>query len=126
MAELPFKNAHPFDARAAEARRIRQKFPGRIPVLIERAHATDAGIPAIDKSKFLVPGELTVGQLIFVVRKRLLLPPEKALFLFVGSVLPPTGVLVKEVYAQYADRDGFLYVQYAGETTFGAAASALG
>lgn len=47
------------------------------------------------------------------------MPPEKALFVFVGSVLPPTGALLKEVYAQHVDRDGFLYVQYSGESTFG-------
>jgi GABA(A) receptor-associated protein len=105
------------EKRSAEAKRIREKFPGRIPVIVERAAKSDC--PEIDKSKFLVPSDLTVGQFVFVVRKRLLLPPEKALFVFVGSVLPPTGALLKEVYAQYADRDGFLYVHYSGESTFG-------
>jgi len=112
-----FKSKTLLKDRLAEAKRIREKFPGRIPVIVERAHKSD--LPDIDKSKFLVPGDLTFGQFIFVVRKRLILPPEKALFLFCGSSLPATGSLLKEVYAYQQDSDGFLYLSYSGENTFG-------
>lgn len=105
------------DKRAAEARRIREKFPGRVPVIVERAAKSD--IPQIDKQKFLVPGDLTMGQFVYVIRKRLALPAEKALFVFVGNTLPTTGSLMREIFGQYADPDGFLYVQYSGESTFG-------
>lgn len=113
----PFKEVHTFDKRAAEAKRIREKFPGRVPVIVERAARSD--VPVIDKQKFLVPGDLTMGQFVYVIRKRLALPAERALFVFVGSTLPTSGSLMREVFAQYADTDGFLYVQYSGESTFG-------
>jgi GABA(A) receptor-associated protein len=61
-----------------------------------------------------------MGQFIYVIRKRLTLPPEKALFTFVGNAIPPSGTLMREIYAQQADKDGFLYVKYSGESTFGA------
>lgn len=93
------------------------QFPGRVPVIVEKAARSD--VPEIDKQKFLVPGDLTLGQLCFVLRKRLSLPPEKGLFLFIGSSLPTTGALLREIYAASADADGFLYVQYSGESTFG-------
>lgn len=112
-----FKDKNPFEQRAAESVRIRAKFPGKIPIIAERAKGCD--LDELDKSKFLCPSDLTVGQFVFVLRKRMILSPEKALFVFVGSVLPPTGAMLKEVYNQYADRDGFLYVLYAGEATFG-------
>lgn len=112
-----FKDNLPFDKRREEAVRIRAKFPGKIPVIVEKAKGAD--IVDIDKSKFLVPGDLTVGQFVFVIRKRLILPPDKALFVFVGSTLPPTGAMLKEVADVYCDRDGFLYVTYSGESTFG-------
>ncbi|KAE8956555.1 hypothetical protein PR001_g31694, partial [Phytophthora rubi] len=47
-------------------------------------------IPDIDKKKFLVPADLTVGQFVYVIRKRIKLSPEKAIFIFVNNVLPPT------------------------------------
>lgn len=113
-----FKSKNPFEHRAAESSRIRAKFPGKIPIIAERANGSD--LEELDKHKFLCPSDLSVGQFVFVLRKRMLLSPEKALFVFVGSVLPPTGAMLKEVDNQYVDRDGFLYVKYAGEATFGA------
>jgi hypothetical protein len=38
-----------------------------------------------------VPADLTVGQFVYVIRKRIKLSPEKAIFVFVKNVLPPTG-----------------------------------
>ena len=113
-----YKTNRSFEARLTESRKIRDTFPGRIPVIIEKA-ARSGEIPTVDKNKFLVPADLTLGQFIYVVRKRLAMPPEKALFLFVNNTLPPTGALMRELYAQYADPDGFLYSTYGGENTFG-------
>ena len=86
-------------------------------MIVERAPRSD--VPEIGKSKFLVPVDLTVGQFSFVVRRRLNLPSENALFIFVGTALPSSTALLREVYAAHADVDGFLYMSYAGEATFG-------
>lgn len=115
--DIPYKQSFPFAQRHAEAQRIREKFPGRVPVIVEKAPRSD--VPMIDKKKFLVPSDLTIGQFIFVVRKRLSLPPEKALFLFCENSLPTTGTLMREIYATYASNDGFLYCTYSGESSFG-------
>lgn len=113
-------SSHPFNLRVEESRRIREKFPGRCPVIVEKSKRATNDIPKIDKNKFLVPIDLTLGQFIYVIRKRLVLAPDKALFVFVQNSLPGTGSIMRELYAQYADLDGFLYVQYCGESTFGA------
>lgn len=41
--------------------------------------------------RYLVPEEVTVGQFVHIVGKRLKLQSGQALFVFVGNVLPPTG-----------------------------------
>ena len=112
-----FQANHSFDKRHAEASRIRAKYPDRIPVIVERAPKTD--IPDIDKHKFLVPNDLTVGQFVYVIRKRIKLTPEKAMFMFVNNTLPPTASLMSSLYKQHKDVDGFLYTSISGETTFG-------
>jgi hypothetical protein len=73
-----FKTTHTFEARLDEARRIKEKFPGRVPIIVERAAKSSSDLPVIDKNKFLVPGDLTVSQFVFVVRKRLALSPEQS------------------------------------------------
>eukprot|EP00123_Amoebidium_parasiticum_P022364 comp8616_c0_seq1/m.3896 comp8616_c0_seq1/g.3896 ORF comp8616_c0_seq1/g.3896 comp8616_c0_seq1/m.3896 type:complete len:119 (-) comp8616_c0_seq1:475-831(-) len=112
-----FKQDHPFEKRKAEAARIRSKYPDRIPVIVERAEKSD--IVEIDKKKYLVPMDLTVGQFVYVIRKRIKLSPEKAIFIFVNNVLPPTSAAMAAIYEEQKDEDGFLYVTYSGENTFG-------
>jgi hypothetical protein len=58
-------------------------------VIVEKAPKTDA--PDIDKKKYLVPSDITVGKFVFEIRKHMTLAPEKAIFLFVNNTLPPTG-----------------------------------
>ena len=76
-------------------------------------------MPVIDKVKYLVPSDLTVGQFQFVIRKRIKLKPEQAIFLFAGGTIPPASSSLAMVYAEHKDKDGFLYMQYSGENTFG-------
>eukprot|EP00339_Tiarina_fusa_P000177 CAMPEP_0117042142 /NCGR_PEP_ID=MMETSP0472-20121206/29371_1 /TAXON_ID=693140 ORGANISM="Tiarina fusus, Strain LIS" /NCGR_SAMPLE_ID=MMETSP0472 /ASSEMBLY_ACC=CAM_ASM_000603 /LENGTH=121 /DNA_ID=CAMNT_0004753313 /DNA_START=15 /DNA_END=380 /DNA_ORIENTATION=+ len=112
-----FKEEHPIEKRRQEAQRMRDKYPDRIPVIVEKATGSD--IPDIDKKKYLVPTDLTVGQFVHVIRKRIKLTPEKAIFIFVNNVLPPTAALMSTIYEERKDEDGFLYITYNGENTFG-------
>ena len=41
--------------------------------------------------RYLIPVNFTVGQLVYLIRKRIKLTAEKAIFVFVDNVLPPTG-----------------------------------
>ncbi|PHU08457.1 Autophagy-related protein 8g [Capsicum chinense] len=86
-------------------------------VIVEKSERSD--IPNIDKKKYLVPADLTVGQFVYVIRKRIKLSAEKAIFIFVDNVLPPTGAIMSSIYDEKKDEDGFLYVTYSGENTFG-------
>ena len=112
-----YKQDHPFEKRAAEAARIREKYPDRIPVICEKEPRSD--IAPVDKRKYLIPIDLTVGQFVYVIRKRISIPPEKAIFIFVNNTLPPTAALMSTVYEQHKDEDGFMYMMYSGENTFG-------
>jgi len=113
----PFKSEHAYEKRESEAHRIREKYPDRIPVICERDPRSD--IPDIDKKKYLVPQDLTVGQFVYVIRKRIQLSPEKAIYIFINNVLPPTAALMSSIYEEQKDDDGFLYITYSGENTFG-------
>ena len=113
---MDFKLQHNFEERLKESKRVLQKYPDRVPVICERMNKK---LPMIDKNKYLVPSDLTMGQYIYVIRKRLRMPSEKAIFLFVNGVIPPTSTPLIELYEQYQDRDGFLYIHYGEENVFG-------
>jgi GABA(A) receptor-associated protein len=50
-----------------------------------------------------------MGQFIFVIRKRLKLQPEQALFVYVNEKnIPPVSATLSEIYQQHKDEDGFL------------------
>lgn len=65
-------------------------------VIVEKA--PKARIGDLDKKKYLVPSDLTVGQFYFLIRKRIHLRPEDALFFFVNNVIPPTSATMGNLY----------------------------
>ena len=114
---ISFKDDFSLQKRTDESDRIRKKYPDRIPVILEKSASSD--IAVIDKKKYLVPHDLTVGQFIYVIRKRISLQPEQAIFLFINNTIPPISSLMSRLYKDHHDNDGFLYITYAGESTFG-------
>lgn len=119
-----YKERRSFDERCAESRKILGRYTDRIPIICERHSRRSETLPDVDKHKYLVPRELTVGQFCYVIRKRMKLTAEQAVFLFTESgSLPPAGQPLQCVYESQQDPDGFLYLRYAGENTFGAPAS---
>ena len=117
-SKFSFKNNYIFDKRFAESNRIRRRYPDRMPIICQRV---GTNIPKIDKSKYLVPSDLTFGQFMYVIRKRINLEPEMGLYMFVGegSCIPNNTSLIGRVYDDFRDKDGFLYINYSGENTFG-------
>jgi GABA(A) receptor-associated protein len=119
MAKFRFKEKFTESQRKEEAARITAKYPNRIPVICERHVQATGSLPEVDKRKYLVPDDLTIGQFIYVIRKRIRVSPEQAIFLLVNGTLPNTQEILSSMYEKYQDEDGFLYVHYMGENTFG-------
>ena len=115
---MGFREDHSLEKRRGECKRIREKYPNRIPIIVEKHESSD--VPVIDKKKFLVPEDVTFGQFLYIIRNRMNLPADKAMFLFIqGSFIPPVSANIQSSYEEFKDEDGFLYCTYAGENTFG-------
>ncbi len=112
-----FKVTHSFSDRVKESKRIMDKYPDKIPVICERNFSST--LPTIDKHKFLVPTDLTIGQFIYVIRKRIKITPQEAIYLFIKGNMPPSNETMNITYSKYRDEDGFLYISYTNENTFG-------
>lgn len=55
-------------------------------VIVEKVSGSQ--IVDIDKRKYLVPADITVAQFMWIIRKRIQLPSEKAIFLFIDKTVP--------------------------------------
>jgi GABA(A) receptor-associated protein len=116
---MDFIEKYRFEERRSESSRILLKYPDRVPVICQRARGASRICPIIDKQKYLIPTDLTLGQFIWVIRKRLSIPPETALFMFTNGTILPVSKIIKSVYDEYKNVDGFLYMYYNLENTFG-------
>jgi len=116
---MSYKNKVSLKDRVKESSSILSKYSNRIPIIIERSY-NSTNVPKINRKKFLVPSDLSMGQLMYIIRKRIQLQPYEAIYLFVNnSILIPTNQMMSNIYNKYKDDDGFLYITYAGENTFG-------
>uniref|UniRef100_A0A8C6HIU7 Gamma-aminobutyric acid receptor-associated protein n=1 Tax=Mus spicilegus TaxID=10103 RepID=A0A8C6HIU7_MUSSI len=62
---------------------------------------------------------LAVGQFYFLIRKRIHLRAEDALFFFVNNVIPPTSATMGQLYQEHHEEDFFLYIAYSDESVYG-------
>lgn len=115
---VEFKKKFDFEKRISESNRVKTNYPKRIPVIVEKSDNNDE-LPQIDKIKYLVPNDMTLSQFMAIVRKRLLIKPEQALFMMTENKLLTGSQLMDNIYKDNVDADGFLYMKYFSENTFG-------
>lgn len=99
-----------------EYKRVCSKYPDRIPVIIKKGNKN---APDIDRNKYLVPKDILFGSFIGVIRQRLKLKPDEALFVMCDNTLMTPTLTMNQVYAKYKSKEGFLILEYSLESTFG-------
>ena len=114
---MDFKTKNNYTQRCAESNKIMNKYPQRVPIIVEKC--SNCNLPHIEKHKFLVSKDLTLGQFVYIIRKRIELNPEQALFIMINHSLAPNNKTISELYDTHKDKDNFLYITYTSENTFG-------
>lgn len=114
---INYKNNYSEEKRIDESSRILKKYKDRIPIIV--CKAPGCTLPDIDKQKYLVPKDMNVGQFIYIIRKRINLESNEALFVLINNNLSTSNKILQDIYENNKDPDGFLYVTYCSENTFG-------
>lgn len=112
-----YKKEKSFEDRLSESTRIMEKHPGKIPIIVSKSSKCE--LNNIDKNKYLVSNDLTLSQFIYTIRKRINLNASESLFFFVNNTVPSNSSIIGEIYNSHKDKDGFLYIVYNSENTFG-------
>lgn len=114
-----FQRKYTFEQRSIESKKIMKKYPDRIPIIVEVSQHNQKMLK-LDKKKFLVPKKLTMGEFLFLVRKRLKITPHDAIFLFTNNnTLCPTSSVVSDIFDKYKSNSNFLLLFLSKESTFG-------
>lgn len=116
-----FEKQYTFQERFEKCNELKLKFPDRIPIIVEKSF--NSKLKDLEKKKYLVPKDFSVGQFLFTLRKMISLRPEEAVFIYVkkgkNTSLLNTSSLLSNIYNMYQSDDGFLYFIYDSENTFG-------
>jgi len=120
-----------YDIRRKETHRILQKYPDRVPIILEpatRIQRTRHPLPkGMSNIKFLIPKEFPSTSIYFLLRKKLDIYPEDAIFVYLHDphnqyreiLLNASDKTMGDWYTEFADTDGLLYLSYADLETFG-------
>ena len=112
--------------RKNESLKMLQRYPDRLPIIVEKASTASPHIKDLEKKKYLVPPKLKVGTFIGFVRQRRkcqhggdVLDQDETIFLYVDNTLVAPKTTMEELYRDHKDDDGFLYMVFSTENTFG-------
>ena len=116
---VDFITKTPFARRRALSIQLKANSPGRLPIIVGRGELKNT--PALSKIKFLVPADATVGKFIAELRNQSKnIGPQTAIFFLINNkIIPSSNKLIGEIYQKYVEQDGFLYLSYSCENTFG-------
>lgn len=117
-----FKSSFSLEYRQKESKRLIDKHPGHFPIFLYKQPTSTA--PHSQKTKFLVSGERTMGDFIYILKKQHFVSTGKdesiiALFFFAKNHILNPGKSIGDIYNIHKDEDGFLYIEYSTENTFG-------
>jgi len=96
--------------------KLKTAHPNSAFIIADRA---DTRVQKLDKYKFTMPETCTWSEFLCVLRKRIGLNPDEALFVFVNNTLPASIMTMGELSQQAAGPDGFIVALYCKEQTFG-------
>ena len=118
--ENTFKQNSSLESRMDTSKKILNKYPDRVPIIVFKNNRNnDKNLNDIEKNKYIVPSNINVSNFSVILRNKINLSSKEAIFLLVNNVLPPNTMSIGELYRQHADEDGFLYIIYCKENTFG-------
>jgi GABA(A) receptor-associated protein len=106
-----------FEYRIQKSKEELCKKPECIPIICENL-SNNTTFKKIN-SKYLVSKESKLCDFNFYIRKQLGLNSSENIFLFVNKKIYLQNTLMKDIYDESKDEDGFLYINYDIENTFG-------
>lgn len=112
-----FKMKYTYDDRKKKSSDMIKKYPDKVCVILEKGDNT---VQDLDTSQFVLNKNVTVGHLIYMIREGINIAQYDSIYIFIEKgYIPISSDNIGRLYDKYADQDGFLYMTYCREKTFG-------
>ena len=117
--DFQYKRNNSLERRKSQSNKILENHPDKVPVILERDKNCSLNKPI--KTKYILSKEVTMAEFIKIIREKLDLSPEKALFFLVNGKHSVTLTQdLNSIYSKYKDKeDGFVYMTYSEEIVYG-------
>lgn len=93
---------------------LMEKHPHAIPIIVDCKNDIK-----LLKKKYIVPKTLTMGQFMYMIKKKLSLDSTQSIFLLCNNILLNNTQMIINIYNRHHDDDGFLYIILTLENVFG-------
>ena len=117
MTSSYFIDKYTLEERICESTKVKLSHPTHICAIIEKSK--NSTIKEIDKKKFLIPKTIKFIDVIYIIRKKINLSQSDAIYMFINDTIPSSNENIETIYNKYKNQDGFLYIKYDTESTFG-------
>lgn len=109
-----------FEDRKKKSNILLLKYPDKFPVILEKSDR-DKYLPHMEKNKLLVSYDMTVSTILQLLKKNLKLNEYTAIYIMVSTkqIMLSGSQSISEIYNNYKNNDGFLYLEYCSENVFG-------
>lgn len=115
-----FKEKFTYEERAKECQNMLERYPDKVSMIVERSQSAPSNAPYLHKRKFLAAKDMSLFEFLIVIRNRFNIDHSQSILFFVNdTTLLPQTMPISEVYHNYRDHDGFVYLKYSVENTFG-------
>ncbi len=118
-----YKDTMSFEDRKKRSTSLLLKYQDKYPVILEKSKK-DKYLPNIEKSKLLVSHDMTVTTIIQLLKKNIKINEHTAIYIMTtdkenNEIMLSGAQSITNIYDNYKNNDGFLYLEYCTENVFG-------
>ncbi len=120
MSIPSYRESTSFEARKKKSNSLLSKFPDKIPVILEKS-SKDKYLPKNEKNKLLVGNDMTVSNILQLLKKNLNINESMSIYIMVlnQNIMLSGSQSILTLYNSYKSNDGLLYLEYCSENVFG-------
>jgi hypothetical protein len=113
-------DSNSFETRKKKSELLLSKYSDKIPMILEKS-SKEKYLPKIERTKYLVPHDLTIASVMQILKKNLKIDEHISIYLSIcnQNIILSGSQSISDIYSKYKSTDGFIYLEYCSENVFG-------